>query len=196
MAEFPSMPLWTDALIGDTFHLTPAQFGAYMRLLIVAWRRPYCDLPNDDGFLGRCIGDPKNWHRLKPILMNKPFFELREDGFYRQFRLLREREYVSRKAVRSSAGGRGKSLKRLGRDAAKRLLNECSNPATTPTPIYKKEASAKNGFLAEPDTEEFVAWKTYAANGHPALAHEIGIKESAGLPFDFISQWPPDDGKY
>ena len=38
MAEFPCLPLWTDALLGDTYHLTPAQFGAYLRLLIAADR--------------------------------------------------------------------------------------------------------------------------------------------------------------
>ncbi len=59
MAEFPKLPLWTDALIGDTYHLTPAQFGAYLRLLIVAWRRKGCDLPNDDVELGRYVGDPQ-----------------------------------------------------------------------------------------------------------------------------------------
>jgi uncharacterized protein YdaU (DUF1376 family) len=142
MADFPALPLWTDALIGDTYQLTPAEFGAYMRLLIVAWRRPDCNLPNNDVFLGRCIGDRKNWHRLKTVVM--AFWTLGEDGFYRQFRLLREREYVSRQAVKSSAGGKAKALKDRQRRSARGLPNdmpnECQIDAPTPTPTPKKES--------------------------------------------------------
>lgn len=39
MAEFPILPLKTDALLGDTMHLTTEEFGAYMRLLVVMWRQ-------------------------------------------------------------------------------------------------------------------------------------------------------------
>lgn len=133
MAEFPALPLWTDALIGDTYHLRPAEFGAYLRLLICAWRTRDCALPNDDVFLGRAIGDPKNWYRLKPIVM--PFFRLGPDNRYRQTRLSDEREYCTRTAARASAGGRAKALKRNNRDAANRVLNECQTPAPIPTPI-------------------------------------------------------------
>ena len=127
MAKFPALPLWTDALIGDTFHLTPAQFGAYLRLLIVEWRTPDCSLPDDDGFLGRAVGDTKNWHRLKPVVM--PYFTLGEDGRYRQKRLLDEHDSCSRYAARSSAGGTAKALRRLHRDSAKPVLNECLEAA-------------------------------------------------------------------
>ncbi len=53
MAEFPAMPLFTDAFIADTTHLTAAESGAYMMLLMCAWRRPNCDLPMDDKTLAR-----------------------------------------------------------------------------------------------------------------------------------------------
>lgn len=32
MAEFPALPLWTDAYIGDTAHLTNEEHGVYLRL--------------------------------------------------------------------------------------------------------------------------------------------------------------------
>lgn len=38
MARFDMLPLWTDALMGDTAGMTHARFGQYMRLLIYWWR--------------------------------------------------------------------------------------------------------------------------------------------------------------
>lgn len=38
MAELPIMPVKTDALIADTSHMSPEEFGAYMRLLCAMWR--------------------------------------------------------------------------------------------------------------------------------------------------------------
>jgi uncharacterized protein YdaU (DUF1376 family) len=90
LAEFPQLPIWTDALLGDTAHLSPAEFGAYMRLLIAAWRRPGCDLPGDDDLaLGRIVGDTRNWQRLRVVVM--AFWTKGEDGRYRQKRLSEER---------------------------------------------------------------------------------------------------------
>jgi hypothetical protein len=42
MAEFPALPLWTDAYLGDTRHLSQSEHGAYLLLLITAWRTPNC----------------------------------------------------------------------------------------------------------------------------------------------------------
>src|SRR5262245_61635236 len=53
MAEFAHMPLATDSWIADTRHLTPAQRGTYLDLLILMWRTPGCRVPNDDGWLAR-----------------------------------------------------------------------------------------------------------------------------------------------
>lgn len=109
MAEYPALPLWTDALIGDTYHLTPAEFGAYLRLLIAAWRTPDCCLPNDDVALGRMVGDPKNWRRLRPVVM--PFFTQREDGRWVQKRLQRERDRVSASSRAQSSRSQARWLK-------------------------------------------------------------------------------------
>ena len=65
MAEFPYMRLWTDAFIGDTGHLSAAETGAYIMLLMCAWRTPGCCLPDDDKRLARLI-------RTYPVRITEP----------------------------------------------------------------------------------------------------------------------------
>jgi uncharacterized protein YdaU (DUF1376 family) len=38
MSQAPSMPVFTDALLGDTMRLSTEEFGAYCLLLFVTWR--------------------------------------------------------------------------------------------------------------------------------------------------------------
>lgn len=189
MAEFPKLPLWTDALIGDTFHLTPAEFGAYMRLLIVAWRRKDCALPADDLFLGRCIGDPKNWHRLKPRIIG--FFQLSGDGFYRQMRLLDERESCARYAENATARGKASALKRKNRGVdglrtvPKQEATPNPNPNPNPNPSFeKKGARAKRAVETEPiisfpdwwPTEEWVAFVQARSRGRHPVTADVSIR--------------------
>ena len=47
MADFPIMPLYTDALIGDAGDLPNALFGAYVRLLVRWWREGALPEPNE-----------------------------------------------------------------------------------------------------------------------------------------------------
>lgn len=58
MTRFPSLPLWTDAWTAGTRHLTDAQRGILLSLLILMWEAPQCRIPNDDEWLARrlCTG--------------------------------------------------------------------------------------------------------------------------------------------
>jgi hypothetical protein len=51
LAEFPALPLFTDAYLGDTTHLSTFEHGAYLLLLIVSWRTPGCCVADDDALL-------------------------------------------------------------------------------------------------------------------------------------------------
>ena len=67
MAEYPAFPLFTDAYLGDTTHLTTLEHGAYMLLLMTAWRSPTADLPDDDKMLARYAKmNMANWHNTRP----------------------------------------------------------------------------------------------------------------------------------
>lgn len=106
MAEFPYLPIWTDAYLADTRHLTTEEHGAYLLLMMEAWRRPTCSLPDDDRLLARLAGvSADKWDEIKPVVM--AFWK--QDGrskTWTQKRLISERqksEVRSQKASDSAA---------------------------------------------------------------------------------------------
>ena len=71
MSRFPSLPLFTDAFLADTGHLTAQETGAYLLLIMMAWRLPGCRLPDDDAKLARWARvDARTWRHLKPVVMS------------------------------------------------------------------------------------------------------------------------------
>jgi len=121
MSAFPVLPLFTDAFIADTTHLTAEETGAYLMLLMVAWRRPGCSLPDDDTSLARWARvSAKTWARIRPRVM--AFWALDEAGEWVQSRLSQEKLRASQRASvareNGTRGGRPKSLKN----------NESKNP--------------------------------------------------------------------
>lgn len=117
MAELPKLPLWTDAYLGDTGHLTTIEHGAYLLLLITAWRSKDGLLPDDDKMLARYTRlTLDKWRKMRPII--EPFFSV-EKGVWKQGRLLDERDaaiaFSKRQSENGSSGGAGKHLKRKNR---------------------------------------------------------------------------------
>ena len=125
MAQAPVMPLWTDALIADTTHLSPREFGCYMLLLIATWRNNGQPFADNDKILARICRMPTyEWkNQIRKSL--EPFFNL-ADGYWRQKRLEKEWTFCSarRRTSRSNGamGGRPSKAKPLG-------LNGSHNPA-------------------------------------------------------------------
>lgn len=114
MAQAPIMPVMTDALIGDTTHLSTEQFGAYLLILIATWRNNGVALPDDDQRMALiCRVTVKRWRaRLRPILIE--FFDV-STGHWRQKRLELEWERVAKminsRRTSGNHGGRPKSRK-------------------------------------------------------------------------------------
>ncbi|QQV76515.1 DUF1376 domain-containing protein [Sphingomonas aliaeris] len=125
MADFPALPLWTDAYLGDTMHLDVTEHGAYLLLLISAWRSPDTQLPDDDVRLARYARcSIKQWKRVRIVLA--PFFEI-EGGYWTQARLSKEKEYVAKRSAKAQAngkaGGIANSLKNKDRGQATLVAN-------------------------------------------------------------------------
>ncbi len=124
------LPLFTDAFLADTGHLSAQETGSYLLLLMVAWRTDGCRLPDDDIWLSRCARvSGKTWARIKPNVMA---FWVLADGFWTQKRLTKEHFSASKRAevARSNGerGGRPKSLE----------MREVQNPAGLPEGTQRK----------------------------------------------------------
>jgi uncharacterized protein YdaU (DUF1376 family) len=118
VAEFPALPLWTDAFLSDTMHLDAAETGAYLLLLMVAWRRPNCDLPNDDIQLSRFARMPlKQWRRIKDRIL--AFWTL-IDGCWRQKKLDAVRDDVRAKSEKATDAARTRWERQPKRNPSRR----------------------------------------------------------------------------
>jgi uncharacterized protein YdaU (DUF1376 family) len=136
MADFPALPLWTDAYLSDTRELSTLEHGAYLLLLMTAWRTADCSLPDDDRLLARWAGlDRRTWARVRPIM--ERLWTISE-GRWTQKRLAKERFYVNKLACarRASghAGARAKALKKKEARLAKLERSLSKTEAPTPTP--------------------------------------------------------------
>jgi uncharacterized protein YdaU (DUF1376 family) len=65
MSKAPAMPMYWDAYLADTTHLTTEEHGAYMLLLAAMWRRNG-SVPDDDKDNARILGlTNAKWRKIK-----------------------------------------------------------------------------------------------------------------------------------
>ena len=105
MSQVPMMPVYPDALIGDTLHLSAEEFGAYMLLLFATWRNNGNPLPNDARKLPCiCRCSVPRWNRtLRPALIG--FFRRDDDGLLHQKRLEKEWAFCAKFRAKQAANG-------------------------------------------------------------------------------------------
>ena len=127
------LPLWTDALKGDTDHLTTTEFGAYLRLLITAWRTKTCSLPDDDKKLARYARlTAGQWRKMKPTMLD--FFTI-SNGVWTQSRLTDEYNHVRQVRQSQIDNGRASAMKRQGRHSTERVASVPENDGGSATPL-------------------------------------------------------------
>ena len=132
--------------------MTPAQEGAYIRLLAIAWEEDDCGLPDDDEILAVLSRLGKGWFKGGSVAIRKCFFE--KNGKLYNKRLLIERKKQREWRTKSSEGGK-KSAK-LRQDKKKeqvkggsRVVDKClvpngNSPSPSPSPnINKKKKYTK-----------------------------------------------------
>jgi uncharacterized protein YdaU (DUF1376 family) len=196
MASYPSMPLWTDAYLADTRHLSTQEHGAYLLLLMVAWRRPDCNLPDDDKLLARFAGlGPRQWKNIKDAVLE--FWTL-EDGCWTQKRLLKERSFVVNRSKINSANAHKrdytKSRKTKKTKNANASVEQCETDAPTPIPTPIDKDTNVSLYKPPDKFEEF--WKQYprrVAKGEARKAYKKAIKKvDHGIIMAGLARYNPD----
>lgn len=145
MAEFPALPIFTDAFIADTLHLNALQTGAYFMLLMVAWRTKECALPDDDDRLAAFARlDKRTWLKNRDVILS--FWHRNNAGHLYQKRLTDERKLAEDRRNQAVQAGRASALKRKERHSTDVITEGQQNanyPKPNPLPLYKdtKEVS-------------------------------------------------------
>jgi uncharacterized protein YdaU (DUF1376 family) len=211
MAEFPALPIWTDAYIADTGDLSAGEHGAYLVMMMIAWRRPDCALPNDMAWLKRSLGGfcsdmhGNRFNALVPGILAK-FWELGSDGKFRQKRLTKERDFLSKRSEKQAE----RAKKRWTQSSDNNVVTDATAhgaayaPTPTPTPteeriataIPKKEARSRGTRLEQSwkPSEEAIQFAWGLGLDAEREAGEfrdywIGVPGQRGVKLDWEATW-------
>ena len=143
MSQAPSMPMFWDAYLADTTHLTTEEHGAYMLLLAAMWRRNGW-VPDDDKDNARILGlTPAKWKRVKERLS---VFLIFQDGQITQKNLLKiwkiTQEKIEKNRENGAKGGRPKTRENKGIEKANGSVSQKPNetiPEPEPEPYIRQE---------------------------------------------------------
>ena len=123
----PWMPLYVGDYLGDTGHLTTAQHGAYLLLMMHYWRKG--ELPDDDRQLSKITKLPlRTWCECRPTLQD--FFH---DGWKHKridAELARMMQVSAKRAIAGQKGGLGSALARMKLENSARSR---SSPLSSPS---------------------------------------------------------------
>lgn len=184
MAEFPHMPIATDAYLGDTTHLRTIEHGAYFLLLMAAWRtRGRPQLPNDDKLLARYAGvNMSTWLSMKPNVM--AFWSLGEDDFFTQKKQLEVRE-------RTQKVSREQSEKSRKRWDAKRLADQqLGDAAALPDPMHPYPYPSSDTDVSGAEGAPVDFKKAVFDEGTALIMERTG--KARGVAANIIGKWRKD----
>jgi len=197
----PSIPLFGDAYLADTHHLTLEEHGAYLKLLMIAWRMDGCALPDNDMRIAKMLGITNGkWAKLKPIVM--AFWKLGENGWI-QTRLSKERAFVDRKREqnKSAADARWSSqvVENKGAEECERISERNAPPPPPPEVREEAEAAPQTRAAVQPVSDALAIWnENAAAVGWPTVAKFHPSRQAAlraRLREDGIEGWKAAIGR-
>jgi uncharacterized protein YdaU (DUF1376 family) len=137
MAKFAALPLFTDAWIADTSHLSRLERGIYMDLIILMWRSPNCHIPADIEWIAEHLNIRNS--EIKHLKKVCSEFCKWDKGMWTQKRLYKEWIYVS-------------NIRNIKASVAKRRWNneKKSTEASEPSPTIRKSLTGSNSQRSAP----------------------------------------------
>ncbi len=207
MSKAPAMPMYWDAYLADTTHLTTEEHGAYMLLLAAMWRRNG-SVPDDDRDNARMLGlTPAKWRKTKARFAATIYGFIVENGAITQEKLQKTwkntQEKIEKNKLNGAKGGRAASNK-SNNLAEANATNSPERNATIPEPEpepYKKEDTKVSLSIvsSEPDLfDEF--WERYPRkvakpNAKRAYAKALKKHSHDDVMFGLSQHLPSLEGK-
>ena len=144
MADFPALPLFTDAVIADCYHLTDEEFGRYVRLLMLMWRSPSCRVPVDPVWISKRLNtDALAYAKHIQPIVHEFCTEVEENGekWWIQKRLRKEYAYVrelseKRRKAANKRWDKEKDVEKQQKNPMQ-STSKAHAPTPTPTPILE-----------------------------------------------------------
>lgn len=189
------MPIYIGDYLADTMHLTTEQHGAYLLLLITAWKMGG-KLPNDaDQLASIARMTPEKWSKTSRLL--SAFFSLSED-YWIQERLLFEFEKSQRnrelKREAGRLGGRPKSkTKPNGKPKGKPigLAKRKQNETPSPSDISLRDITPYSPPL-EVDAQAWQDLDSYRANSKTKKIRESWTDVAKAKAASMLAAMTPD----
>ena len=172
----PWMPLYVGDYLGDTGHLTTAQHGAYLLLMMHYWRKG--ELPDNDRQLSKITKLPlKTWCEYRPTL---------QDFFYEGWKhkridaeLQRMLHVSQKRAIAGQKGGIGSALARM------KLENASRSGRVPPRAIAVRSSGVAQANADHSHTHTRVLFRRARRQAIPASKHRRN-PPSPSAPI-----WPP-----
>jgi uncharacterized protein YdaU (DUF1376 family) len=133
VAEFPALPLWTDAYLADCQHLTRTEHGTYLLILLHMWRAPEGKIPNDNAWLAkrlRCTLE-EIANEVRPLIVE---FCQTDGNWIWQKRLLDELNWVRKKQKKNTASAKARWKKEKSHANASEMHEQSASERNAPTP--------------------------------------------------------------
>jgi uncharacterized protein YdaU (DUF1376 family) len=146
MSKAPSMPMFWDAYLADTTHLTTEEHGAYLLLLAAMWRRNG-SVPDDDRDNARILGlTPAKWRKIKARLREFLIFDNDQISQKNLQKIWKKTQEKIEKNKQNGAKG-GRPISNNNKDLAKANGSVSDNPNKTipepePEPVKDNKLSS------------------------------------------------------
>jgi uncharacterized protein YdaU (DUF1376 family) len=189
MSKAPAMPMYWDAYLADTTHLTTEEHGAYMLLLAAMWRRNG-SVPDDDKDNARILGlTPAKWRKVKARFV-ATISGFRADGDTITQEKLRKtwentQEKIATNAANGAKGGRAAASKTndlAQANATQPLKRKATIPEPEPEPDKERESKdscALSVIVADESDKAFAEfWTHYPRKIGRAAASKAFAKAS------------------
>jgi uncharacterized protein YdaU (DUF1376 family) len=152
MAEFPALPFFVDAYSLDCGHLSDAEHGRYLLILIAMWSAPMKRLPNDPVWLARRFRRTLEEAHRDIIPLLREFCDT-DGNWWTQGRILREWEYLKQKSEKQSL----RAKKRWSSNVHKKSLktNDIADARRGIDPAYARNMHVASTTKTVPDKSLF-----------------------------------------